>query len=151
MICRSYMPFVTPSRPRSAYPANSAGELYGIELRVAPRRPKQLRRGTRTRAKKMSLTKRHHIVCISVMGKRSPHEATCPRIASGFHQGRAMSAINPISQPPRAPPGLPGHRRNLATSVESAWAGEYARTPIKHEGRERRRENANQLHWGSNK
>ena len=22
------------------------------------------------------------------MGKRSPHEATCPRIASGFHQGR---------------------------------------------------------------
>src|SRR6195256_4598429 len=31
------------------------------------------------------------------MGKRSPHEATCPRIASGIRQGRAMSAINPIS------------------------------------------------------
>jgi rhodanese-related sulfurtransferase len=31
------------------------------------------------------------------MGKRSPHEATCPRIASGFHQGRTMSSINSIS------------------------------------------------------
>jgi hypothetical protein len=26
-------------------------------------------------------------------GRRSPHEATCPRIASGFHQGRIMSAV----------------------------------------------------------
>jgi hypothetical protein len=26
-------------------------------------------------------------------GKRSPHEATCPRIASGFHRGRIMSAV----------------------------------------------------------
>jgi len=43
------------------------------------------------------------------MGKRSPHEATCPRIASGFHQGRRiMSAINPISHPPRAPPAFLG-------------------------------------------
>src|SRR5215216_5885804 len=30
------------------------------------------------------------------MGKRSPHEATCPRIASGSHQGRIMSAVLPI-------------------------------------------------------
>jgi hypothetical protein len=30
------------------------------------------------------------------MGKRSPHEATCPRIASGSHQGRIMSAAIPI-------------------------------------------------------
>ena len=30
------------------------------------------------------------------MGKRSPHEATCPRIASGSHQGRIMSAGLPI-------------------------------------------------------
>jgi hypothetical protein len=29
-------------------------------------------------------------------GRRSPHEATCPRIASGFHQGRTMSAVTPI-------------------------------------------------------
>src|SRR6266576_3440196 len=27
------------------------------------------------------------------MGKRSPHEATCPRIASVFHEGRTMSAV----------------------------------------------------------
>jgi hypothetical protein len=31
------------------------------------------------------------------MGKRSPHEATCPRIASGSHQGRIMSAAIPTS------------------------------------------------------
>ena len=65
---------------------------------------------------KTSLTGRHQIVCIFDMGKRSPHEATCPRIASSFHQGRIMSAINPISHPPRGPPCLPGRRRNLATS-----------------------------------
>lgn len=47
-----------------------------------------------------------------------------------------MSAINPISHSPRAPPSLPGRRRNLATSVGSGCAGEYARIPIKHEGRE---------------
>ena len=31
------------------------------------------------------------------MGKRSPHEATCPSIASGSHQGRIMSAVISIS------------------------------------------------------
>ena len=31
--------------------------------------------------------------------KRSPHEATCQRIASDFHQGRSMSVIFPHSHP----------------------------------------------------
>src|SRR5947207_10278571 len=40
------------------------------------------------------------------MGKRSPHEATCPRIASGLHQGRSMSTIYSVfSRSPRHPIG----------------------------------------------
>jgi hypothetical protein len=47
-------------------------------------------------AKNIRLTDGRLVGCICRMGKRSPHEATCQRIAA-VRQGRTGSAINAIS------------------------------------------------------
>ena len=49
------------------------------------------------------------------MGKRSPHEATCPRIASEFRKGRRMFAIKLLL------PGSDRLTRAVRRVVRSAW------------------------------